>query len=135
MRIIRCAALTLALAILPACSSLPFGPFTKQASISRVQSLEIQAYALVETYSTALDAAARLVAQPSTPAPVITALARAEAVATPAAAALLGALRAYARAGQSPESAPTLSAAGQNLARAMEAARGPITALSSAAGE
>ena len=90
---------------------------------------------MVETYSTALDAAARLVAQPSTPAAVITALARAEAVATPAAAALLGALRAYKRAEQSPASAPTLSAAGQNLTRAVEAARGPITALSSAAGE
>lgn len=125
MRIIRCAALTLALAILPACSSLPFGSFTKQASISRVQSLEIQAYALVETYSIALESAARLVAQPQTPEVLVRALARAEAAATPAAAKLLRALKLF-------QQTPDVRAR-KDLAQALADARSPISQFSSAA--
>lgn len=125
MRIIRCAALTLALAILPACSSLPYVPFTKQASISRVQSLEIQAYALVETYSIALESAARLVAQPQTPEVLVRALARAEAAATPAAAKLLRALKLF-------QQTPDVRAR-KDLAQALADARSPISQFSSAA--
>ncbi len=124
MRLIRCAALSFALALLPACSSLPFAPLAKQAPISRVQSLEIQAYALVETYSIALEAAARLVAQPQTPQALVNALARAEAAATPAAANLLRALALF----QQAPDAQTSKA----LAQALANARGPIRQFSSA---
>lgn len=124
MRIFRCTALTLALAILPACSSLPFAQLAKQAPISRVQSLEIQAFALVESYSIALEAAARLVANPQTPQALVNALARAEANATPAAASLLRALALF-------QQAPGAQT-GTALAQALAAARDPIRQFSSA---
>lgn len=133
MRTIRLAALALAFTFMPACSTLPPGA-NAGAQAQALTSLERQAYALVEIYSTALDAASRLVAHPDTAPALVDALSRAEAVATPAAHAVLAALDASVRAAHGPESARDSASALMALAQAIEEARGPISQLAEASG-
>lgn len=132
MRTIRLAALALVFTLLPACSTLPLGPDGAQTQAQPAASLEMQAYALVEIYSTALNTAAGLVAHPDTPPAIVAALARAEAAATPAANAVLGALAASLRAAQSPESTIDSTKAHRALTQALKDARGPIRQLAEA---
>lgn len=132
MRTIRLAAMALVFTLLPACSTLPLGPDGAHTQAQPAASLEAQAYALVEIYSSALNAAASLVAHPDTPPAIVAALARAEAVATPAANAVLGALAVSLRAAQSPESTIDSTKAHRALAQAIEDARGPIRQLAEA---
>lgn len=133
MRILRCGALALAFAVVPACSSLPPAGQASEGIFSKSQSLEIRAYALVETYSAALDAAAILVARPHTPAALVSALARAELAATPAAQSVLAALAVYREASRGTDPGAARVAEGE-LAQALAQAGPPITALSIAAG-
>ncbi len=87
---IRVMALALALAIIPACASLPI-----ETTVAAARTPDQRAYALLHSYAAMLEEAADIVGDPATPAEARAALARAERAATPAAEALRAAMRAY----------------------------------------
>ncbi|MBL8549523.1 MAG: hypothetical protein JNJ73_06030 [Hyphomonadaceae bacterium] len=77
----------------PACATVP-----GERPAASSHSMEARAVALLQAYAVILDEAAKVAADPATPLAVKQTLARAERVATPAAEALVLALRAHARA-------------------------------------
>lgn len=119
---LRTLALALALAAVPACSALrAANPIPAHATA------EQQAYAFLGAYALTLDQATIIVRNPSTPPRVKTALARAEAAATPAVELVKIAAVAHRRG----KSASTAAA----LAHALSEAQGPVVALSDLLGE
>src|SRR5262249_40945747 len=94
----RALALGLALAALPACSSLPFLGAVIENPVSAALTLDQQAYALLDSYAVVLEEAAKLVADPNVPIAAKRALGQAERVATPTAQVVESALAAYMRA-------------------------------------
>lgn len=116
IRRVRICALALALAATPACVSLtPLNPF------AAARSADQQAYVLIGAYALALEEAGTLVRDPATPRAVKSALAAAEARATPAVELVKIAAVAYRRA----ETETT----GAALARAIAEAQAPIADL------
>lgn len=116
IRRLRVCALAVALAATPACVSLtPLNPFTTARSVDQ------QAYALIGAYALALEEASVLVRDPATPRAVKTALATAEARATPAVEVVKIAAVAYRRA--------ETETSGAALARAISEAQRPIADL------
>lgn len=109
-RPLRVLALALALAATPACASLPFGEMRIENPVAAARTLDQRAYALLQTYAAGLEEAADLARDPSTPADVRRALARAEARAAPAIEALYAAFSLY-RAGAGPEAEAGLRSA------------------------
>ena len=116
IRRLRVCALAVALAATPACVSLtPLNPF------SAARSADQQAYALIGAYAVTLEEATALMKNPATPRGVKTALAAAEARATPAVELVRVAAIAY-RQGET----ETASAA---LTRAISDAQRPVADL------
>src|SRR5262245_13950766 len=77
---LRALALACVLVVLPACTSL--GVKTESPFVA-AKTIDQEAYALIGTYAATLEEATDIVRDPSTPASVKKALAKAEAVATP----------------------------------------------------
>lgn len=115
----------LALAVTPACISLP----DAASPIAASQTLEQRAYALVLAYAAALEEGADIAADPATPPAFRRALGEAERAAAPVVtalqAALLAYLRARAAANDAGDQTPTLAAMAE-LDGAVAAAEGPL---------
>ena len=132
---LRTIALACALALTPACASLPKieNPFAV------AQSVDQQAYALLRTYAEVLEEATDIVRDPATPRSVRQAMAQAERVATPAVQTLEIAVTAYvgtkgdlAVAGDQTaiqRATTALTVAARRLGEAVDAARAPIAEL------
>ena len=137
--ILRALALACVLAALPACSSL--GVRTENPFVA-AKTIDQEAYALIGTYAATLEEATDIVRDPSTPASVKKALAKAEAVATPLVETVEIATVAYLKAKADTASltgapaptraAATLTAATTRLHDAILAAEAPVKALQAA---
>jgi len=137
----RALALACALAITPACASLPFGETRIENPFAAARTLDQQAYALLHAYGAVIEEAADIVRDPSAPLAFKRALGQAERAATPAAETLQIATVAYASAradfeAASGENQPTLqraatalTIAARRLGEAIAAAEVPITEL------
>jgi hypothetical protein len=138
-KIFRSAAVALALAALPSCST--FAPRI-ETPFAAARTIDQQAYALIGAYAAALETAAAIAADPATPHAVKAALAKAEAVATPLVETVEAATLSYLKAradiaalAEQPEAARdvgVLAIAATRLSQAIEAARAPVAALQAA---
>lgn len=129
---LRVVALACALAVTPACASLPKieNPF------ALAQSVDQQAYALLSTYAAVLEEATDIARDPATPRAARQAMAQAERVATPAVETLEIAVTAYVRAKSDLAAAgdqtaiqratTALTVAARRLGEAVDAARAPV---------
>lgn len=130
-RPLRVIALACALAITPACASLP----KFENPIAAAQSVDQQAYALLSSYAAVLEEATDVVRAPATPRSVRQAFSQAERAATPAVETLQIAASAYLRAkadiaaNNNPNTITALTIAARRLDEAINAARGPIREL------
>lgn len=128
---IRVVALACALALTPACASLP----RFENPIAAAQSADQEAYALLSTYAAVLEEATDVVRDPATPDAVRQALAHAERAATPAVETLQIAASAYLRAkadlaaSGNQNAITALTVAANRLSQAINAARQPIGEL------
>lgn len=137
----RTIALACALALTPACGTLPFGETRIENPLSAARTLDQRAYALLNAYAAVVEEATDIVRDPQAPIGFKRALGQAERVATPAAETLQIAVVAYigARAefdAASDESQPVLQRAAtaltiavQRLNAAIDAAQAPIAQL------
>ena len=106
IRPIRALALTLALAVTPACASLPIGETRLENPIAAARTLDQRAYALLHAYAAIVEEATDIVRDPAAPLAFKRALGQAERAATPAAETLGIAVHAYVRARADFEAAP-----------------------------
>lgn len=138
MRSVRALLAATALCGASACAGFPVTPPRLERPAAPAYSLELQAYAAIESYRAALEGATALVSRPETPEPVVRALAAAEALATPAMQLLAASLSEYLRASAALERAPSQSAAaeaalaGAALTAALTRAEAPLAALRAA---
>ncbi|MDX2233505.1 MAG: hypothetical protein NW200_03320 [Hyphomonadaceae bacterium] len=93
---LRAALLAIALSVTPACAA--FRAADAVNTVAAAETADQKAYALLLGYAAVLEEATDIVADPETPPPVKTALARAERIATPAADMLRVAFATYLRA-------------------------------------
>jgi len=133
---LRAIALACALALTPACTSLP----KFENPIAAAQSVDQQAYALLSSYAAVLEEATDVVRNPATPSGLRRALGQAERAATPAADTLQIAATAYVRAKSDlaaitgdrtaiQRATTALTIAARRLGDAIAAARAPIGEL------
>jgi hypothetical protein len=130
----RVLALACALALTPACASLPLGEGRHENAAA--QTLDQRAYAVLSAYAVVIEEATNIVRDPNAPPAFKRALGQAERAATPIAETLHIAIAAYLRArsdvnqsANAPRAAETLAIAARRLNEAIAAAQAPIGEL------
>jgi hypothetical protein len=120
-RLARTLALAFALSLTPACAAVHLAN-----PIAAAQTADQKAYAMICAYALVLEQAAVLAANPATPPAVNAALTKAEAAAIPA----VELVKISAVAARESNDADGAMAREQALTRAIDAAAGPVAALS-----
>jgi hypothetical protein len=138
----RVLALALALFAIPACAALPIASPRLENPLVAARTLDQRAYALLHAYAGVIEEATDIVRDPTTPPAVLSALAGAERIATPAAESLSVAVRAYLSAqaqleaasardpSDTAKAATALASAATDLNQAIAAAQAPVAELS-----